>query len=180
MREEVLKSENIRVTYLSTWFVDLLRKLPRFLYLVYAVLRLVTQSVQLLWVLLFSNTYSYIVIQNPPCLPLLLIAILIQTLTKTKVVIDWHNYGFSILAVNRTNKFLVKAAKHYEVFLGRFGWRHLTVSKAMKTDLATMTGIRPEHIQVLYDRATPKFAEVSERERRELFGSLGLQEMLNE
>ena len=38
--QKVLENEKIEVTYLSVWLVDLLRKLPRFLYLVYAFFRL--------------------------------------------------------------------------------------------------------------------------------------------
>jgi beta-1,4-mannosyltransferase len=38
--QKVLENGKIEVTYLSVWLVDLLRKLPRFLYLVYAFFRL--------------------------------------------------------------------------------------------------------------------------------------------
>lgn len=54
----------------------------------------------------------------------------------TKIVIDWHNYGWTILEVNRVNKLLVKFVRFYELFFGRFGDHHLTVSEAMKVNLA--------------------------------------------
>ena len=76
----------------------------------------------------------------------------------TRVIIDWHNYGWTILEVNRANKFLVKCARAYELFFGRFGDYHLTVSEAMKVNLATIApAIGRKPIHVLYDRATPKF-----------------------
>jgi beta-1,4-mannosyltransferase len=84
-----------------------------------------------------KRRYNYIVVQNPPCLPLLLVAVLIQLVTwgRTKLIIDWHNYGFSILRVNQANRAIVWIAKVYEVYVGKFAWKHLTVSEAMKRDL---------------------------------------------
>jgi beta-1,4-mannosyltransferase len=54
---------------------------------------------------------------------------------KMRLVIDWHNYGYSILKVNGRNKILVLLGKLYEMWLGRFGNYHLCVSQAMQKDL---------------------------------------------
>jgi beta-1,4-mannosyltransferase len=76
----------------------------------------------------------------------------------TRVIIDWHNYGWTILEVNRANKTLVKCAKAFEIYFGRFADYHLTVSKAMKEHLGSIApAINRKPIHVLYDRATPKF-----------------------
>jgi beta-1,4-mannosyltransferase len=74
---------------------------------------------------------------------------------RMKLVIDWHNYGYSILRVNGRNKILVLLGKLYEMWLGRFGDYHLCVSKAMQKDLMNKFNLR--NVFVLYDKATKKF-----------------------
>ena len=85
----------------------------------------------------------------------------------TRLLIDWHNYGYSILRVNRVNKLIVLVAKLYERFFGRFGDDNFCVSQAMRTDLFNQFNIRAE---VLYDTATPKFAlNLSQEDKNQLF-----------
>lgn len=55
MPRSVQDQPSIQVTFLSTWLIDLLKKLPRVFYLVYAVLRTLIQIVQLFWHLLLSR-----------------------------------------------------------------------------------------------------------------------------
>ena len=52
-------------------------------------------------------------------------------LSRSKIIIDWHNYGSSIRRVNKVNKALVFLAKIYEMRLGKWGDYHLCVSRAM-------------------------------------------------
>jgi beta-1,4-mannosyltransferase len=134
--DEVRSNKKIRTRYLSTSIVDYIKRLPKVLYLVYAILRIVIQIIQLLFVLM-SRQYDYIIVQNPPCVPLFFVIILVKMMKcgRTKLIIDWHNYGYSIMRVNRVNKMLVFLAKIYEKHLGRWGDYNLCVSKAMKTDL---------------------------------------------
>jgi beta-1,4-mannosyltransferase len=61
--------------------------------------------------------------------------------TRTRLIVDWHNYGFSIMQVNGSSKFFVTIARWYELNVGRMGYRHLTVSQAMKTNLCQITRI---------------------------------------
>jgi beta-1,4-mannosyltransferase len=118
--------------------------------------------------------YDYILIQNPPCVPLLFICVLVRVLTcfRTRLVIDWHNYGFTIMRVNHVSNILVKVARWYELIFGRFGDFHLTVSETMKQDLlAIIPSLQPRanRVHVLYDRATSKFqAGLSMQEKCEL------------
>lgn len=105
-------------------------------------------------------------------------AVLVRILTcfHTKLIIDWHNYGYTIMEVNNVNTWLVKVGKFYELALGRFGDYHLTVSEAMKSDLLKkIPSIRSERVFVLYDRATSKFQDISDKEKYELFEKIGLE-----
>jgi hypothetical protein len=47
---------------------------------------------------------------------------------RTQIILDWHNYGFTIMEANGVNGLLVFFAKLYEKFLGKIGDQHLTVS----------------------------------------------------
>ncbi len=177
MPQKVLENDKIEVTYLSVWLVDFLRKLPRFLYLVYAFFRLVIQTLQLLYHLIrLRNRFDYVLIQNPPCLPLLFVSVLVCFLScgKTRLVVDWHNYGFSILEVGGSGKSLVKVAKWYEVFFGKMAWKHLTVSEAMKKNLLQLIRVDPKLVHVVYDRATSKFKSLNLEEKNTLFNKIGL------
>ena len=80
----------------------------------------------------------------------------------TKLVIDWHNYGYTIMEANSVNPLLVTLGKIYERFFGQFGHQHLTVSNAFKRDLAEKFGIPLDKISVLYDRAVAgKFKQLT-------------------
>ena len=54
---------------------------------------------------------------------------------ETKLVIDWHNYGFTILEANNVKGILQKMAKKYELWFGGMAHGHLTVSKAFREDI---------------------------------------------
>ena len=175
----------------------MLKRLPRFLYLIYALLRIIIQTLQLLNLLLVKQRYDYILIQNPPCVPLLLVSVVTKFITKTlsclscglccktkqgskgsQLIVDWHNYGYTIMQVNHVNRHLVSIAKFYELFLGRFADYNLTVSQAMKEDLARIApAIGRKPIHVLYDRATPKFKMITSlKEKYELFKKINLED----
>jgi beta-1,4-mannosyltransferase len=89
----------------------------------------------------------------------------VTRLSKSQIIIDWHNYGYSILRVNHVNKWLVALAKIYEMVFSKCGDHHLCVSRAMQIDLQYKFGIKKVP-HVLYDKATRKFRS-----------KLGVQEM---
>lgn len=93
----------------------------------------------------------------------------------TKIIIDWHNYGWTILQVNRASGWMVKVARAFELTFGRFADYHLTVSEAMKQNLGQIVpAIARKPIHVLYDRATDKFKPTSLHEKRELYSKINL------
>ena len=51
----------------------------------------------------------------------------------SRLIVDWHNYGFSIMALTHSSSSLiVRLAKWYEGFFGRLADYHLCVTKAMQ------------------------------------------------
>lgn len=90
-----------------------------------------------------------ILLQNPPSFPTLTAASLAARWLGAHVVVDWHNYGFSLLALRLGDAhWLVRLARWYEFRAGSRAWGHLCVSRAMREDLAR-NGVAAE---VLYDR----------------------------
>lgn len=91
----------------------------------------------LTWLLSYGLTPSrWMLVQNPPSIPTLMIATFVCFLRKTALMIDWHNYGWTILAGTRGgNHPLVSVSKVYECLFGRFGTYNLTVTEAMGRQL---------------------------------------------
>lgn len=110
---------------------------------------------------------SYILVQTPPAIPILFVAIVVCFLRRCKLIIDWHNYGYTWLEMNRPgSSFLVPLHRLYEKVFGRMGHAHFCVSKAMKNDLEKNWNIKAN---VLYDQAPTFFKETSIEEKDILF-----------
>ncbi|GCE99147.1 mannosyltransferase [Zygosaccharomyces mellis] len=111
---------------------------------------------------------DYILMQNPPTIPLLPIAVLFR-LTGCKLIIDWHNLGYSILQLKFGGSFWHPFVIIYfltEWFFAKFAAYHLTVTKAMKNYLVTKFGLNPMRIAVLYDRPAVQFKPLANDEDR--------------
>jgi hypothetical protein len=81
-------------------------------FLLFAAVKVFALVAQLLWVLTMGlpRAPDYILVQNPPSIPALLVVWLACLLRRANMVIDWHNLGFSMLALslNRPSHPLVK------------------------------------------------------------------------
>ena len=141
--------------------------LPSALIAALMALRVCKQSLQLLWMLgLRLPKPDFILAQNPPAIPTLLIALIAARVRSARLVIDWHNFGFSMLALRfKPENPLVRLARWYEQTLGRHGDRHICVSRAMSLELAAQWGI-PGAI-VLYDRPAAQFAPATPEMRQD-------------
>jgi len=145
--QEILDNRKISICTLSD-SVGFHKILPRPMQYLYKVVR---QSLSVFLALyLHSKKSSHILLQNPPGLPAIAVAKVVCILQGSRLVIDWHNYGFSIMALSHEpSSPIVKLAKWYEGVFGSMAHDHLCVTKAMQTDLLQRWGIRA---QVLYDR----------------------------
>jgi beta-1,4-mannosyltransferase len=80
--------------------------------------------------------------QVPPAIPILLVAHIVSWLRWSRLVIDWHNYGHTILAVTKKKHFSVTLYRWFEKIFGRGAHAYFCVSKAMREDLRDNWGIR--------------------------------------
>lgn len=120
-------------------------------------------------------SYQLIVIQNPPCLPAVVVAYLFSLCNGSKILIDWHNLGFSIYenAMGKRTT-LVKFTYFLEKYVCQyFAHLHICVSKALKQWLKQNFFIEAE---VLYDRPGSVISEenFSVRDRHALLIKLQL------
>ncbi|XP_057673310.1 chitobiosyldiphosphodolichol beta-mannosyltransferase [Corythoichthys intestinalis] len=134
------------------------------------VTKVTVQFAQVLAVLLLLKPHANILMQNPPGLPLMASAWLACVLRGARLLIDWHNYGYTIMALSLGHAHpLVRMAKCYEHIFGPLASQHLCVTKAMKEDLHQNWGIKAT---TLYDRPAAIFRETPLEARHKLFGRL--------
>ncbi|EDO36970.1 predicted protein [Nematostella vectensis] len=166
--KEILKHDKIKLIRIGD-FPGFLTYLPRLLY--YAV-KAVFQSVQL-FVILFSSAIncSHILVQNPPAIPSLAVAWLVSLLCNCKLLIDWHNFGYTILAlgVGTPDHLLVRIAKWYEQCFGKMASGNFCVTEAMREDLQNNWCITAS---TLYDRPPERFKPTDVMSQHKLFMKL--------
>ncbi|CAI5759208.1 unnamed protein product [Candida verbasci] len=140
-------------------------------YLLFAIRKVLIQFQQLSSII-WNNDSDYIMIQNPPCIPILFIIILYKIFInrQVKIIIDWHNLNYTILNLKFQNLKhpLVQFVKYYESFLGKFANLNLTVTKKMKEFLVDEFDFKKNKIVVLYDRPGKQF-QPGKRIKHEIF-----------
>ncbi|ROL28006.1 Chitobiosyldiphosphodolichol beta-mannosyltransferase [Anabarilius grahami] len=98
--------------------------------------KVILQSFQLFYVLMKIEDQGYILMQNPPGLPSIAVTWVASRFRGNQFIIDWHNYGYTIMALTHgENHLIVKVAKWYEKLFGCFSDQNLCVTNAMREDL---------------------------------------------
>uniref|UniRef100_A0A3Q2THI4 Chitobiosyldiphosphodolichol beta-mannosyltransferase n=1 Tax=Fundulus heteroclitus TaxID=8078 RepID=A0A3Q2THI4_FUNHE len=160
--QDVLREEKIRIASIPE--VKGVRAGPK---LLTYVTKTMVQSAQILQVLLSMELQAHILMQNPPGLPGIAVAWFVCVLRGSTFIIDWHNYGYTIMALSLgASHPLVRLAKWYEHLFGPLASHSLCVTNAMKDDLAKNWGIKAT---TLYDRPASVFRETPLDLRHELF-----------
>lgn len=133
------------------------------------VLKVFWQAVVLFFAL-FKQNSEQMIIQNPPCIPTLGVCWLYSRLTNTRYIVDWHNFGFSILSLSLgKNHLLVRISYLFEKYFGKKADLNFCVSNAMKDFLLQEWGIKAE---VLYDKPSSHFRKLNITECHSLFLTL--------
>ncbi|KAG7210657.1 hypothetical protein KM043_012165 [Ampulex compressa] len=159
--KEIRDDPHIKIHYLREP-PTLTDKLPT---IVHYAIKVLWQAVTLLWILIYKRISSYLILQNPPTVPTIPVCWFYCILTDTKFMIDWHNYGYSLLALSlKKEHVLVKLAKFIESFFGSMADKNFCVTRAMKEDLLEKWGIEAH---VLYDRPADNFHSILLEEKHE-------------
>lgn len=142
----LLEDNNIHVKYLT--------KAPDFKYLPLIccyILKVLWQTFVLLFQMMLVKKPDFIIVQNPPAIPTLFVCWIAKSFRRSKLIIDWHNYGYTILSLKLKNTHpLVRFSRWFEIYFGRNSDHNLCVTNAMKNDLHERFMLK--NVTVLYDR----------------------------
>ncbi|KAF7491250.1 Chitobiosyldiphosphodolichol beta-mannosyltransferase [Sarcoptes scabiei] len=138
--------------------------LPRFLNYI---LKILFTSFQMFFNLMFIAKPDCILVQNPPSVPSLPIVWLVCRLRHCKFIIDWHNYGFTLMAIQMSTSehFLVRFYRKIEFYFGQKSDFNFCVSKSMQENLKKK--VKLDAI-VLYDRPFSIFKPIESIEAKHL------------
>jgi beta-1,4-mannosyltransferase len=126
------------------------------------------QFLMLLWFLIFKiPAPDVFIVQNPPSVPSLVVVKFASWLRRSKFIIDWHNFGYTLLALSlgRTSRF-VALYYWFEKHYGKMANGSLCVTSAMQHELTQNWGITAT---VLYDQPPEFFHPASFEEKHKLF-----------
>ncbi|KAI8607409.1 hypothetical protein BC830DRAFT_1158876 [Chytriomyces sp. MP71] len=142
-------------------------------YVATAALRILVQLAELARILFcVLPAADVMLVQNPPAIPTLAVAQLVRILRGTRLIIDWHNFGFSIMAMGKSSHSpVVKLAKWYEMTFGRNADGHLCVTQAMANHLKVEWNITGKCV-TLYDRSPSHFRRLSLPEAHDFLTTL--------
>jgi len=159
----VVSNESIKLHHLRP-VPAVISSLPRLL--LYAV-KVLWQVFSLLFVLLSIQKPSHLLLQNPPALPTLCVCWFVCRVRNIVFVVDWHNYGYTILALALADQHpLVRFSKWYEGVFGRLSDYNICVTRAMREDLHLNWNVRAT---TMYDRPPLMFKQSTVEERHQLF-----------
>jgi beta-1,4-mannosyltransferase len=163
----VASHPRIRVHTLSTPA----RRGPGPLFVLHGALRVVRQAITLLRLLLGRvERPDVLLVQNPPAVPTLLVALIAARARRARLIVDWHNFGWAMLALRLGARHpVVRLARGHEHAIGRRADAHLCVSRAMAAELAAH-GIAGA--VVLHDLPAERFAPTPEPLRHALLARL--------
>ncbi|KAF2711439.1 glycosyltransferase family 33 protein [Pleomassaria siparia CBS 279.74] len=148
-----------------------LRSSSKLLFPIIAPLKALWQARSLYRALCYrTEPARWMLVQNPPSIPTLAIAAVVCWIRNTSLVIDWHNFGYSILALKLGPKHpLVIVSALYERVFSWVASDHFTVTNAMAGVLKREYGVTA---QSLHDRPAALFRPISSQERTEFLARL--------
>ncbi|TNY22884.1 mannosyltransferase [Rhodotorula diobovata] len=167
--DALAQDPHVRFTYLAPpapW----VSALPRPLFVLLLPLKVLAGAWALLRALVaIPVAPAFLFVQNPPAIPTLAVVKLVALARGSRVVIDWHNTGYSVLALRLGARHpVVRLAKFLELLFGRTAYAHLCVSDAMKAHLVQDAKLRGR-VVTFHDRPPASFRRQTEQEAHELF-----------
>ncbi|KYQ88691.1 glycosyltransferase [Tieghemostelium lacteum] len=135
-----------------------------------SVAKVLYQIIQLMWILLFvCRNINYVLVQSPPAIPTVFALQIICFLCRCKLIIDWHNLGYTLLQLSLSKSErhpIIRVAKWIERVFGRCAYAHLFVTEAMKDYLSTQWNLKGT-LKVFHDKASPIFKNLQISEQIE-------------
>lgn len=150
---ELSKNSSIIIRHIRPIHISPRLKVP---FVVYAILKVVWESLQLLGLLLFTRYRpEVIMVQTPPAVPCMAVAALISKLTGSRLVVDFHNITYMHLGSKVKTPALLWAVRMYEQIVSRLATVSFCVTKSMAEFLRD--SFRISRVYTLYDKPGPQF-----------------------
>eukprot|EP01060_Flectonema_neradi_P000950 TRINITY_DN10561_c0_g1_i2.p1 TRINITY_DN10561_c0_g1~~TRINITY_DN10561_c0_g1_i2.p1 ORF type:complete len:502 (+),score=80.15 TRINITY_DN10561_c0_g1_i2:81-1508(+) len=142
--------------------------------------RVTLNSIRLPITLLFTlPKCDAFIIQNPPAIPVLPAAVLACKIRGIKLIVDWHNLGYTLLQMDNRPKAIISTYKFIERFFGSYSDYNLTVCESLKRFLKEdWKCIREDNSTVVYDVAPSFFSRSGPSGALKLFESEAGKELL--
>lgn len=154
----------------------------RLVYLLSGAVRVASQLLQLAYVMLYEvPSPEAILTQTPPAIPTLVLVGLAARLRASRLVVDWHNFGYSLMALHLgPNSPIVRIAEAYELIVGQWAasGANLAVTEAMSAFLRKNMGCTAPVI-TFHDRPPALFSRLNAEARTQFLGRLELPLPLN-
>ncbi|VFQ61899.1 unnamed protein product [Cuscuta campestris] len=163
----VLEHPSIHIHRMKMW-PSIPQSLPKMLRPFMLILKALVQFVTLLWYLCVKiPAPDVFIVQNPPSVPTLVAVNWASWFRNSAFIIDWHNFGYTLLALSLGRNSLFVSLYHWiEKYYGRMAKGSLCVTKAMQHELAQNWSISAT---VLYDHSPEFFRPASLEEKHKLF-----------
>jgi beta-1,4-mannosyltransferase len=150
----LVRNESVQIRYLRQIYIPPSLNVP---FVVYAILKVLWESVQLFLVLLTSrNRSECMIVQTPPAIPSMLVCAIVAKLSGSRLVFDFHNITHMHLATKMPNKLIVGLVKLFESLMSRTAVASFCVTSCMKEYLKGSFQVSSP-IYILYDKPGPQF-----------------------
>ncbi|KAF5949773.1 hypothetical protein HYC85_011766 [Camellia sinensis] len=163
----VLGNQSIHIHKMTQW-PTIPRNLPKIFRPLMLLLKPLIQFLMLLWFLCVKiPAPDVFIVQNPPSVPTLVAVKWASWLRRSAFIVDWHNFGYTLLALSLGRSSVFVAIYHwFEKHFGKMANGSLCVTRAMQHELAQNWGI---NAAVLYDQPPEFFRPTSLEEKHKLF-----------
>ena len=163
--ESLQKADNVIIHPIKPFW-----NLPRAFFVLYAPLKILWLCLQFFALLFTLPRFEVVLCQNPPTIPTIPFCWFLCLLKGKRFVIDWHNYGWSILKCNNTSTY--KILKPIEFIVGRLSHANFAVTKALQSDLLD----HKIKSVVLYDKPSNLFKPSPKESRTKFAEKYGIDE----
>eukprot|EP01054_Gregarina_sp_Poly1_P007483 Gregarina_sp_Poly_1__7482@NODE_416_length_8734_cov_134_157609_g338_i0_p3_GENE_NODE_416_length_8734_cov_134_157609_g338_i0NODE_416_length_8734_cov_134_157609_g338_i0_p3_ORF_typecomplete_len451_score42_96Glyco_trans_1_4/PF13692_6/1_8e03Glyco_trans_1_4/PF13692_6/1_2e14Glycos_transf_1/PF00534_20/3_5e03Glycos_transf_1/PF00534_20/8_4e13Glyco_trans_4_4/PF13579_6/7_6e06Glyco_transf_4/PF13439_6/0_00045Glyco_transf_4/PF13439_6/5_1e02_NODE_416_length_8734_cov_134_157609_g338_i055636915 len=167
--ESIANDKNIDVTALRLVRRPMQCTRTRRLFL--AFVKLQVELLSIWFTLARLRSLKVVIAQNPPATPHTILMAVVCWIRHARLILDVHNYGFTIAQMNQQLRCLTWPLKTLEQIGFRLSHERLVVSRAMQEDLQQRLNLDST---VVYDLPTKLFAPVSEAIRKSLFAQYGI------
>ncbi|XAR56379.1 Chitobiosyldiphosphodolichol beta-mannosyltransferase [Bertholletia excelsa] len=163
----ILENGSIHIHTMKQW-PTVPRSLPKILRPFMLLIKALVQILMLLWFLCVKiHAPDVFLVQNPPSVPTLVAVKWASWLRRSAFIVDWHNFGYTLLALSLgRSSLLVALYRWVEKCYGKMANGSLCVTRAMQHELAQNWGI---NAAVLYDQPPEFFHPSSLEEKHQLF-----------